>query len=169
MTGFADDFDDIDDTPSLADLWAGIAELTARVDSLAVDTYNAVGPPNPTPVHASLVDWVSHWWVRHAARDTTGNQYSWCEQWWDHAEAVSRLQGLWQRWEQLQGEYGGMAAWWREADQQIPHLMGPTGPFRHCKTGDTPRHKAAAFLPVVPPRNDRILSGEPRDAAHVER
>lgn len=157
MTGFADDFEDVDDNVSVEDLWAGIAELTARVDTLAVDTHTLNRQQDLTPVYASLADWVSLWWVCHVARDTTSNQFSWCEHWWDHPEAVSRLHGLWQRWEQLQPEYGGLAAWWSDADQQIPHLMGPTGPFRQCRTGDNPRHKTAPALVVAPPPADLIL------------
>lgn len=149
--GFGADFDDIDDTPTLDDLWVALTELAARVDALATDL---AGAPNGRGAGATryptVADWVDGWWVWHVNRDTGGSQYSWCASWQDHPETVSRLTGLWQRWEQLQPEWAGMSAWWREADSQIPQLMGPTGALRHCRTGDNPRHKPAVPLPVHP-------------------
>ena len=55
-------------------------------------------------------------------------------QWWQHAEAITRLTALWHSWEALRLEPGtGMAIWLREhLDHQLPVLLGRGGPFAQC-------------------------------------
>jgi len=60
---------------------------------------------------------------------------AWCSRWWEHAEAISRLEALWESWEKLRLEPGtGMATWWR--DYADPHMAvltdRNTGPFTKC-------------------------------------
>ena len=55
-------------------------------------------------------------------------------QWWQHAEAITRLTALWHSWETLRLEPGtGMAIWLRDhLDHQLPVLLGRGGPFAQC-------------------------------------
>ena len=40
---------------------------------------------------------------------------TWCAKWWEHAEAITRLEALWESWRKQRLEPGtGMAAWWRD-------------------------------------------------------
>lgn len=106
MTGFESDFDDIDDTPTLDDLWAGMVELTARIDDLATHVLTpTTGPNRGEPTYPTVEQWVQHWWAVHLERDTTGSRSYWCTRWTEHPEAVSRLTALWQRWEELNAEW----------------------------------------------------------------
>lgn len=61
-------------------------------------------------------------------------QPHWCELWWEHSEANSRLRGLWRAYEQLRNDAGtGMSTWWRDhADPCMAQLMSPSGPFERC-------------------------------------
>lgn len=76
---------------------------------------------------------------------------SWCSRWWEHAEAISRLEALWESWEKLRLEPGtGMATWWR--DYADPHMAvltdRDTGPFTKCDFT-----KSAHEIPQIWPRN----------------
>lgn len=149
MTGFESDFDDIDDTPTIDDLWHGMVELTARIDDLATRVLTpTTGLSRGEPTYPTVKQWVERWWAVHLERDVTGSRHHWCAQWTQHPEAVSRLTALWQRWEELQAEWGGMALWWRDLDAQTHQLLGPDGPFRHCRTGDTQRHRPPTPIPA---------------------
>jgi hypothetical protein len=63
--------------------------------------------------------------------------FEWCPQWWDHPEAVQRIEALWRAWEVLRLDGGtGMSTWWVDhADPQLALLCNPDiGPFGHCHT-----------------------------------
>jgi hypothetical protein len=162
MTGFEDDFDDVDDKPTVDDLWSAIAELGERIDLLIADLATVPGPRVKGEwMYGSVDDWVNAWWRVHFARDLSSSQIVWCEKWWDHPEALSRLTGLWERWEDLRLESGGLATWWREADICTSALMSPAGPFRLCKTGESPRHRVIDPLRASPTGED---SSDPFDS-----
>jgi hypothetical protein len=158
------------DTPGLEELWATYTELAERIDDLADPTQGTHDHENTDPVPAALpevgstvyptlADWVIDFWATHTARDLNTGLH-WCSHWWDHPEAVSRLTALWERWEQLHAEPGGMALWWREADAVTAPLLAPDGTFSGCKTGERPRHTLPPPLPVTPQPVD-----EPQPAA----
>jgi len=80
---------------------------------------------------------------------------AWCSHWWEHAEAISRLEALWESWEKLRLEPGtGMAVWWR--DYADPHMAVLTdrdaGPFTKCDftkgTHEVPEIWASAQPPT---------------------
>jgi len=52
--------------------------------------------------------------------------WHWCSQWWDHPEAVSRLEALWKAFELLRRDPGtGAATWWRDyAGRDSPPTAG---------------------------------------------
>ncbi|GAB86872.1 DUF4913 domain-containing protein (plasmid) [Gordonia rubripertincta] len=58
----------------------------------------------------------------------------WCPRWFDHAEAVSRLEALWRAYESLRLDPAtGMSVWWRDhADHHMAVLMSADGPFEGC-------------------------------------
>jgi hypothetical protein len=87
----------------------------------------------PQPVYASVEDWVTSHFLPMFRRQL-GGEYRWCAQWWQHAEAITRLTALWHAWEALRLQPGtGMATWLRDhLDHQLPVLLGRTGPFAMC-------------------------------------
>jgi hypothetical protein len=76
------------------------------------------------------------------------NDFRWCTRWWEHAEAVSRLEALWKAFETLRQDPGtGAAVWWRDyADPTMNALCSNEGAFKQCS--DT-QHKVYPDLPVV--------------------
>ncbi|MCK9931055.1 DUF4913 domain-containing protein [Frankia sp. Mgl5] len=83
-----------------------------------------------------------------------GGEFRWCPWWWDHGEAVLRLESLWRAFESLRldGEFG-IATWLRDHfDHQWPRLLSPSGPFARCSPDRTSRpHEPDPILRVVPP------------------
>ncbi|MCP2337924.1 DUF4913 domain-containing protein [Actinomadura rupiterrae] len=85
------------------------------------------------PYYSSVTSWVTQYFVPMYRR-TLGGEFRWCAQWWRHAEAISRLNALWQSWEacRLQGATG-IGLWYRDhLDHQLPILLGARGPFYQC-------------------------------------
>jgi hypothetical protein len=89
--------------------------------------------PQPQPVYGSVEAWVTGQFLPMYRRPL-GGEYRWCRQWWQHAEAITRLTALWHSWEALRLEPGtGMAIWLREhLDHQLSVLLGRSGPFAQC-------------------------------------
>jgi hypothetical protein len=73
----------------------------------------------------------------------------WCRQWWEHAEALTRIEALWRSWEAMRWDGPtGMAVWWRDyADPHMRVLTATDGPFFDCQRG----HKVADPFPTDPP------------------
>ena len=100
-------------------------------------------------------------WVRgHLAllsRRRLGGGLTWCAQWWRHAEAVSRLNALWQEWEKARIE-GAMSTWWTSHhDPHMAVLMSKdAGPFMACKPNE---HRELEALPVAPSDPSLWLGG----------
>ena len=90
--------------------------------------------------------------------DPLSSSFRWCEQWWRHPEALSRLDALWHAFEALRLEVGlGPSLWWRDhADPTFAQLTAADGPFAQCKAGREPRHQCPPSLPTLPaPREAR--------------
>lgn len=83
-----------------------------------------------------------------------GLSWHWCSHWWDHPEAVSRLEALWKAFEVLRRDPGtGAATWWRDyADPTIAALSDAGGTFAKCSDTshavppDLPMDEPAAWL-----------------------
>ena len=77
------------------------------------------------------------------------SQHRWAAEWWQSAEAISRLESLWRSWEHLRLEgTTGMSVWWlQHADPQMRVLMDPDGPFAMSED----ENKRGEPLPYVPP------------------
>ncbi len=141
-----------DDGQLLAELQGRLArvedDLRAALDVVyEPPPIDRADPPVP-PAYDNVHDWVTGHFVHLYARHL-GGEFRWCASWWDHAEALSRLEALWRAWETLRLNPGlGMATWYRDhLDPQLPILLGQTGPFARC-TPD--RHTDPGPLPVLP-------------------
>lgn len=79
----------------------------------------------------------------------------WCASWWDHAEAIYRLEALWRSWELYRLEPRlGIASWLRDyLDPQLRELTSPTGPFASCTDE---RHSPATPLRTEPPPEEYL-------------
>lgn len=82
--------------------------------------------------------------------DEARTSFRWCPRWWDHAEAVSRLEALWKAFEALRLDpTTGAAVWWRDyCDPAMAALTGSEGPFKSCSPMT---HKIPEDLPLVAP------------------
>ncbi len=90
----------------------------------------------------TLVPWVENNITTLVARKvpTTGGAPTWCQCWWDHAEAIARLEALRRAWAALSGVEGtGLVTYFDYLDRVLAVLTSDTGPFARCG----PRHHTA--------------------------
>lgn len=117
-------------------------------------TSNAPAPGEdgtpPEPMYDSVEAWVTGLFLPMFRRPL-GGEFRWCRQWWQHAEAITRLTALWHSWEALRLEPGtGMAVWLRDhLDHQLTVLLGRGGPFAQCSEDEhiEPREARADHAP----------------------
>ena len=112
-----------------------VGETGTRTDAPA-DSEAEPGSPaegEAKPFYSRLEDFVDGHFVP-LVRRPLGGEFRWCAQWWRHAEAISRLTAIWHAWEALRRQPGtGIGLWYRDhLDHQLPHLLGPRGPFFQC-------------------------------------
>ncbi|MEU8088660.1 DUF4913 domain-containing protein [Micromonospora sp. NPDC049101] len=147
----------------LDELRAQMARLTAQVTELqqaqAERAHRGDGDDQP-PLYSTVEQWVTTYLLPTFPRpvgEVGLTRWHWCEQWWRHDEAVTRLTALWYGWEQARLQMTGMLPWLRELDHQLPILYGDDGPFRNCAaSGDLGehRHRSTPEMPVQPaPQN----------------
>lgn len=130
---------------------AELAALRRAMDGLRDQEVSATPAAGFRPRFAGLESWVHEFFVLTFGRDA--EQWRWCAQWWDHPEAVLRLDALWRTWEvaSLDPVYGA-ADWVRKyLDPSLAELSSAGGPFARCAEG---RHVPSPVLPVVPPPDD---------------
>ncbi|MGW1807155.1 DUF4913 domain-containing protein [Streptomyces sp. NPDC002078] len=135
-----DDDDDWEPGPALDEDDTGPAPAPATAGA------GAGGKEPPKPVYADLESWLR----RHLAqviRRRFGGSLTWCSQWYRHAEAVSRLNAMWQEWEKAVVE-GTMSGWWLyHCDPHLNILMSKDhGPFMACKPDE---HRQLEPLPLA--------------------
>ncbi len=90
--------------------------------------------PENEPVDVdALIDWVHGHITAMIARPLRG-ELTWCPIWWEHAEAVFRLEALRRAWLELAAEPGAaMSIWIRDhLDPCLRELTTPLGPFADC-------------------------------------
>ena len=131
----------------------GAAELAAL--RRAMDQLRDKGRrENAAPVSAfrpqfpDLESWVHEFFVLTFGR--YAEQGRWCPRWWDHPEAVLRLDALWRTWEAASLDpVHGVADWiHHRLDHNLAELFSVDGPFALCAEG---RHVPTPVLPVSPP------------------
>jgi hypothetical protein len=136
---------------------ARITRLQTRIDQLeeAFDHLTAGAQPDGGQheqvedlFYSSTEEWVAEYFAPMFAR-SLGGEHRWCPRWWDHAEAISRLEALWRSWETLRLDPAlGIAVWFRDhLDHQLPVLLGSRGPFAKCTAQ---RHDPPRPLPLEP-------------------
>jgi len=110
------------------------------------------GEPGPggeafQPRYPSLEEWVVDYFGPMFSRPLSP-ALRWCACWWDHAEAISRLEALWRTWEVARLDpLRGMAVWYRDhLDAQLPVLLSAAGPFAQCAPD---RHAPTRPLPTT--------------------
>ena len=102
---------------------------------------------------AELADWVRD----HVAQIYTRpvGALRWCATWWEHPEAIVRLESCRRAWGELATQGGaGLSIWHRDhLDPMLAALTSLTGPFRSCEAQpghDGAKHRLPADLPVRP-------------------
>ena len=172
MTGAAEMTEDTDREPT-----AGPDSVEARLRALRADVElldqvvrdflepaAAAAPPGPSgprfePFYPSVEAWVVGQFAPTYARPLSP-AVRWCARWWDHAEAISRLEALWRVWEVARlDELRGIAVWYRDfLDPQLAVLVSSGGPFAQCTVD---RHNAGPPLPTVPAPKGWWVDDEP--------
>ncbi len=114
----------------------------------------------PETYFPSLLAWFEQWLRPVYRRSIRGELREWCPEWWQHAEAISRLEALWRAWEALRLDPGtGLSVWWRDhADHHLAALLDADGPFKAC--GDGHVDDSPEMLPHTPPPPD-LFAEEP--------
>ncbi|MEE6289300.1 DUF4913 domain-containing protein [Georgenia sp. MJ173] len=129
----------------------GIDAQPVDVDEQADDTSVEA---QSTLYYGSVDEFVREY-LRHVyRRRINGRERVWAARWWEHDEAVIRLEALWRAWEHLrQDPATGMSVWWRDhADHHMAVLMDPDGPFASAdSTAETNQTKKGSSLPYAAP------------------
>ncbi|MEW2385737.1 DUF4913 domain-containing protein [Micromonospora sp. NPDC047707] len=148
-----------DAVSELDELAAEVARLAAGVADLQqaqAERAQAGDGHEQPPLYSTVEQWVTKYLLPTFPRpvgEVGLTRWHWCEQWWRHDEAVTRLTALWYGWEQARLAMSGMLPWLRELDHQLPILCGDDGPFRNCVVGGDlgeTRHYSSPEMPAVP-------------------
>lgn len=127
---------------------------TAGSESADGDTEQA-----PEPEFSSVYEFVEeHLVYLYARKLAMKNTIRWCPSWFEHAEAVSRLEGLWRAFESLRLDPAlGMSTWWRDhADPTMSVLFSSEGPFECCSERGHFTAGETKPLPVEPMSDDSV-------------
>lgn len=119
---------------------------SAGLAALAAPNGSTPAPEPAEPLYGDVEAWVTGFFGPVFAR-RMGGATNWCASWWEHAEAILRLEALWRSWEVLRRDPGtGMGVWLRDfLEPQRLVLMGDSGPFHGCQETV---HSGAPELPV---------------------
>lgn len=81
---------------------------------------------------AEFVEWLASIWEQKISSQSIA---TWCPHWFEHPEAVLRLEAMWRSFEAARTDpLNGMATWLRDiADYQMSQLTSGDGPFRRCR------------------------------------
>lgn len=106
-------------------------------------------------VYVFVRDHLVHVYEREANKQSA---FRWCSRWFEHPEAVSRLEALWKAFEALRQDPGvGASVWWRDhADPVMSALSSGQGAFRQRSPE---KHVLSAPLPMEEPPEGLLLSG----------
>jgi hypothetical protein len=149
-----------EDVPTVEELAAQVAGLTRQVAELTQQaserTHQPAAAGGQPPLYENVEQWVRDYLLptfRRPFGQVGLVRWHWCEQWWRHDEAVTRLMALWYGWEHARLEMTGMIGWLHELDYQLQYLCGEEGPFRDCSPGGEhgeAQHKVEEIAPVAP-------------------
>lgn len=105
----------------------------------------------PPLVYGSAEEFLHDQLLPTYIRNVRGKQMRWCNRWFLHPEAITRITALWRAWEKLRLEAGtGSSDWWlQHADPHMRVLLDPEGPFFNCGDGhSTPKTLEAEMAPT---------------------
>jgi hypothetical protein len=115
------------------------------------DDTPAGGQETHAQVFESLEAFVNGYLLCMYRRPVSGNDATWCAEWWHHPEAIVRLDALWRAWEYLRLDPAtGLSVWLRDhCDFHMRVLLSADGPFKGC-TPDTHASRPLQPLPSNP-------------------
>lgn len=120
--------------------WADDDLEDEGIDAQTVEGDNdAAGGAQPALYYGSVDEFVREY-LRHVyRRRIDGRNRVWAARWWEHDEAVIRLEALWRAWEHLRLDPAtGMSVWLRDhADYHMAVLMDESGPFAAAEVTQT--------------------------------
>ena len=131
-------------TDELAAVITGLTARLERAEQMLADQNPAgaagapADPDGQPPLYQTVEAWVTTYLLPTFPRPFGAvgvTRWHWCQQWWRHDEAVTRLTALWYAWEHARLEMTGMVGWLHELDHHLPILCGEDGPFRDCSAG----------------------------------
>ncbi|NHC16210.1 DUF4913 domain-containing protein [Motilibacter deserti] len=123
----------VDDLDELVNAALGNARPGAAAERPALPAQPPVKPGDEWETYyRDVEEFVNEFFVLAFARTLGGNAL-WCDRWWDHPEAVLRLEGLWRTFEtsRRQPENGG-PIFLALVDHHLPILLSAAGPFSAC-------------------------------------
>ncbi|NHC47157.1 DUF4913 domain-containing protein [Motilibacter aurantiacus] len=151
-TSLSEAFDRVPELADLREAAAWLFHIQNQVDDLDGLVNKALHGPGAAPMerpalpaqppveagdewetyYRDVEDFVNEFFVIAFARTLGGNAL-WCDRWWDHPEAVLRLEGLWRTFEtsRRQPENGG-PIFLGQVDHHLPVLLSASGPFAAC-------------------------------------
>jgi hypothetical protein len=116
-----------------------MAEADEPADVAELDEAVAAEDDAPQLYYGSLPEFMREFFVPMFRRDVKhGTNQTWCAKWWEHPEAIYRLESLWRSWEHLRLDPAlGSSTWLREhLDHHLPRLLDTAGPFKGCSPTD---------------------------------
>jgi len=128
-----------------------LADLAAAARAGATEV---VSPDQaPQLYYASLPEFVGGFLAGVYARNFDTKGRTWCPAWWNHTEAVVRLDALWRAWEHLRHDPAlGISTWLRDhGDHHMTALMAQDGPFQGCTPTRGHTTREWRCLPIEPP------------------
>jgi hypothetical protein len=87
------------------------------------------------PTYKNVVEFVENYLsVVYRRQVSDLSDTVWCPEWWNHPEAMARLDAVWRAWEHLRQDGAtGMSVWFLDhADKHMAVLLDPKGPFKYC-------------------------------------
>lgn len=113
----------------------------------------AIAPEHAALYYDSLPEFVEDFVAPVYARSFEGRERTWCPAWWNHTEAVARLDAIWRAWEQLRKDPAlGPSVWFRDhGDHHMGVLMASDGPFKGCSPTKGHNERDWRRLPLLPP------------------
>jgi len=138
---------DVSESASEVDEWHEPATTTPG-DAVASTPVQEAATQKRQLRYPDVEAFVTEWLVDAYRRGLDGRGRTWCPQWWQHVEALSRIEAMWRAFEYLRQEPAlGMSTWWQEhADPHMAVLLDPEGPFRYCD----PEKGHSARIPPLP-------------------
>lgn len=100
----------------------------------AVSTVLIATKATPPLEYPSLPAWVQEWLIPHWRHRLRTNETQWCAYWWKHAEAIHRLEAVWEAYEVMrQLDAPSLSVWTKDhLDPHMAALTSPVGPFLRC-------------------------------------